>query len=268
MFLPSYHRRAGAASAPFFWAALREASASHAFDANDSIRITGGTQIAADAGKDGFHAENSEDAALGFVYISNGTFQLEAEGDGISAGAYMQITGGAFDILAGGGSENGEEASSPSWGGFRGEGQRPGGREAADSTDAADDSSTSMKGIKSTGDMLLSGGSFTVDAADDAVHSNASVTVSGGTFAIATGDDAFHADDTLTVTDGTVEISESYEGLEALHIEIQGGGITLTADDDGLNAARAGTTGWGLPSRTRSPRPTRGRWASGAAGER
>lgn len=37
-----------------------------------------------------------------------------------------------------------------------------------------------MKGIKSDGDMMISGGSFTIDSADDSVHSNASVTVTGG----------------------------------------------------------------------------------------
>ena len=69
------------------------------------------------------------------------------------------------------------------------------------------------------------------------MHANASITVRGGTFDITTGDDGMHADDTLTITDGTITISESYEGLEALHVDIQGGNITLTSSDDGLNAA-------------------------------
>ena len=36
---------------------------------------------------------------------------------------------------------------------------------------------------------------------------------------------------------GKINITESYEGLEGLSIEIQGGDIVLTASDDGLNAA-------------------------------
>lgn len=83
------------------------------------MRITGESGLTLDAGKDGIHAENNDDASLGFVYISGGTFAIEAEGDGISAGAYLQITDGAYDILAGGGSVNGESQSSTSWGGFR-----------------------------------------------------------------------------------------------------------------------------------------------------
>ena len=61
--------------------------------------------------------------------------------------------------------------------------------------------------------------------------------VTGGEFEIASGDDAFHADDTLSISSGTINITESYEGLEALHLEISGGDISLVASDDGLNAA-------------------------------
>lgn len=105
-----------------------------------------------------------------------------------------------------------------------------------DTTDT-DDGSTSMKGIKATGDMLISGGKFTIDSADDGIHSNASVTVDGGDFEIASGDDGFHADEALTVVSGTINITESYEGLEALDLRIEGGDIALVASDDGLNAA-------------------------------
>lgn len=215
-------------------------SASHGLDANDSVRLINAS-ITVDAGKDGIHAENTEDTALGFVYISSGALEIEAEGDGISAGAYLQLEDGVITILAGGGSENGAHESSDFWGGFMG------GRGGAPSSSAASDSSTSMKGIKAAASILISGGTITIDSADDAIHSDASITINGGAFALASGDDAIHAEETLTVTAGTINISESYEGLEALNIEIQGGDITLTASDDGLNAAggvdSSGTTG-------------------------
>lgn len=217
-------------------------SASHGLDANDSIRITGDTAITIDAGKDGMHAENDEDTSLGFVYISGGTLNIEAEGDGISAGSYMQIENGSFQILAGGGSENGTDESSASLGGFRG-GKAPG--EFIEQTDTESDGSTSMKGIKAAGNMSVSDGSFLINSADDAVHSNTSILLTGGSFEISSGDDAFHADETLTVTDGTILITDSYEGLEALHLYIQGGEINLTATDDGLNAA-GGTDASGI----------------------
>ena len=120
----------------------------------------------------------------------------------------MQISDGDFKIVSGGGSEN-----------------------------ASKQSSDSLKAIKAAGAMLIGGGIFDLDSADDAVHSNTSIVVNGGEFEIATGDDGFHSDESLTVTGGTIHITESYEGLEALNLEISGGDITLTATDDGLNAA-------------------------------
>ena len=78
-------------------------SASHGIDANDSVRMTGNVQLAIQAGKDGIHVENNEDASLGFLYISQGQLNIEAEGDGVSASASIQIEDGDFEILAGGG---------------------------------------------------------------------------------------------------------------------------------------------------------------------
>ncbi len=228
-------------------------SASHGLDANDSVRISSSTKLTIDAGEDGIHCENTDDASLGFIYISDGAMNIEAEGDGISAGAYVQIENGTFDLLIGGGSENGSKEHSDNFGGFMGGGHgggrpgemRPGSSQS--STITTDENGTSMKGIKAANSLLISGGTFKIDSADDSVHSDVSVTINGGTFEIASGEDAIHAEDTLTVTAGTIDISDSYEGLEALHIDVQGGDIKLKAIDDGLNAAggtdQSGTTG-------------------------
>jgi len=228
-------------------------SASHGLDANDSVRISSSTKLTIDAGKDGIHCENTDDASLGFIYISDGTMNIEAEGDGISAGAYVQIENGTFDLLIGGGSENGSKEHSDNFGGFMGGGHgggrpgemRPGSSQS--STITTDESGTSMKGIKAANSILISGGTFKIDSADDSVHSDVSVTINGGTFEIASGDDAIHAEETLTVTAGTFNITESYEGLEALNIDVKGGEFKIVASDDGLNAAggtdQSGTTG-------------------------
>lgn len=227
-------------------------SASHGLDANDSVRMTSASMTIA-SGKDGIHAENTDDTTLGFLYVKDGSLTISAEGDGLSAGNSMQISDGTFNITSGGGSANASKQTSDSWGNFMGGGMgggrggnrpsRPGesGTQTQPETDTStsdtDDSSTSIKAIKSSGDMLIKGGTFTIDSADDSVHSNASITVSGGTFTIASGDDAFHADETLTISDGNMDIIKSYEGLEALHIKVTGGNIKLVASDDGLNAA-------------------------------
>lgn len=211
-------------------------SAFHGLNANDSVRITGAT-LTVDAGKDAVHCENNDDTSKGFVYISGGTVKAEAEGDGISASAYMQIADGTVDLLTGGGSENGNKEHSDSFGGFMGGGPMgtpPGGRRTGET---AEEASTSMKGLKATNSLLISGGTLNINSADDSVHSDVSVIINGGTFTIASGDDAIHAEDTLTVTAGKIDIRDSYEGLEALHIDVQGGDIKLKARDDGLNAA-------------------------------
>ncbi len=218
--------------------------ANHAFAGKDSISIADAT-ITLQAGKDGLHAENNDDAALGYLYIESGNFTITAEGDGISAATAMQIDGGEFSVVSGGGSANAQKQTSDNWGGFPGGdgmgGGRPGmggGRPSVSATAATtSEDSSSLKGIKAGGDLAINAGTFTIDSADDAVHSNTNLTVTGGSFTVATGDDGFHADETLTVTAGTINISESYEGLEGLHIKVSGGDITLVASDDGLNAA-------------------------------
>lgn len=221
-------------------------SASHGLDANDSVRVANAT-INIDAGKDSIHCENNDDTSKGFVYISSGKIKAEAEGDGISAGAYMQIEDGTIDLLVGGGSKNGTKEHSDFFGGFKG-GGRPVGMPPEDmQITQNEEDSTSMKGLKATSNLVISGGNITVNSADDSIHSDTSLTINGATFNIASGDDAIHAEETLTITDGKIDISESYEGLEALHIDIQGGDIKLKASDDGLNAAggtdQSGTTG-------------------------
>jgi len=224
-------------------------SASHGLDANDSVRIKDAA-FTIDAGKDAIHAENAEDASKGFIYISSGSIQAEAEGDGIAAGAYVQSVDGTIDLLVGGGSENASKQQSDSFGGFMGGGRpgmmmRPGDME--NSAVTTEENGTSMKGLKAANSMLISGGNITINSADDSVHADVSVIINSGTFTIASGDDAIHAEDTLTVTAGEIDISESYEGLEALHINVQGGDIRLAARDDGLNAAggtdQSGMTG-------------------------
>ncbi len=222
-------------------------SASHGIEANDSVRITNAS-LTIDAGKDAIHSENNDDSSKGFVYISKGAdIKAAAEGDGITAGAYMQIADGNVDLLVGGGSENGSKEHSDSFGGFMGGGRpdgmkggMPGGMQHGNmqnTTTTTEDTSTSMKGLKAENSLLISGGNITINSADDSIHSNNSVIINGGDFEIASGDDAIHAEENLTVTAGKINISESYEGLEALHIEVTGGNISLVASDDGLNAA-------------------------------
>lgn len=104
------------------------------------------------------------------------------------------------------------------------------------SDDESETESTSGKGIKSQY-ISISGGSFTLDTADDAIHSNGSADVTGGEFVIRSGDDAIHADETVTVSGGVIKIETCYEGIEGAVVVIDGGDIDITASDDAVNAA-------------------------------
>ncbi len=193
-------------------------SENHALSGKDSICIANGT-FSLSSGKDGIHSENEEDTSLGFLYIADGTFNITSEGDCLSAENSLQIENGTYTLVAVGGSANATQSSN------------------SFIASSSSDDTISTKGIKASGDLILNGGTFSIDSADDSIHSNANLSINGGSFQIASGDDAVHADSELTVSGGTIEITESYEGLEGLTIHILDGEIHLVSSDDGLNAA-------------------------------
>ncbi len=225
-------------------------AASHGLSGKDSIGITD-TALNIESGKDGIHAENKDDAALGSLYIENGMYVIRSEGDCISAATDLQIAGGSFDLISGGGSENAEKREEESFGAGGmmppgGMGGKPGGGRGGRMmtvlpTSATDTSKTeesvSQKGIKCGTTLSVLDGTFMIDSADDAVHANGDLNVFDGDFTIETGDDGFHADAALYVEDCNILITESYEGLEGLSIRIANGEIHVIATDDGLNAA-------------------------------
>lgn len=204
----------------------------HALCANDSVRITQ-ADMQLTAGKDGVHSENTKDDTLGFVYYSGGELDIQAEGDGVSASAYLQYNDGALKVLAGGGYKNGEDHTSKDFMEMPGRKTETGSK--FDSTTEETDS-VSQKGLKAA-DIRIAAGDVEIDAADDGIHANGTLTIDGGTLTVAGGDDALHADETLTVNAGKLDITHSYEGMEAKNITVAGGDITVKAKDDGLNAS-------------------------------
>lgn len=192
----------------------------------DCVKVTGGS-ITVEAGSDGIRADNTEDASRGFVYIAGGELAITAGKDGIQAETVLRVGGGTLMLTTGGGSQNGsthtDGSFNPNWG-FGG-------------TSGATDTAESAKGLKCTTDILIEGGTVTVDSADDALHANGSIAISGGVFTLRSGDDGIHADNALGITGGAIHITKSYEGLEATDIVIGGGKHAIVASDDGLNAA-------------------------------
>ena len=209
------------------------AKAGHGVVSKDDLVLTSGTyQIDAAShglsGKDGIHAENADDTSLGFVYLADGTFDITSDGDGISAGNWLQADGGVYTVKAGGGSEN-VQKSDGEW--QFGPGQQ------TESTDTTEEDTVSMKAIKAAGELILKGGKYSLDSADDTIHSNANVTISDGEFTLASGDDGIHADSATTISGGTIDITESYEGIEGLSIDITGGETYVSGPTNDGNSA-------------------------------
>ncbi len=211
-------------------------SSSHALDGKDSVRIASGT-FTLNSDKDGIHSENADDTSLGFIYIAGGTFKITSDGDGMDASAYLTILDCNATIKSGGGASNAEKK------------QEEFGR-MEDTSSSTDSDTASAKGIKTGGNLTISGGTLSLDCADDAVHSNADISISNGNLTIATGDDGIHADSSLKISGGIINVTESYEGIEGLEITVSGGTISVVSSDDGFNAAGGNDSsgyGGGMP---------------------
>lgn len=178
--------------------------------------------ITVNAQGDGLKSDNAEDATLGYIAVETGRIQVSAGGDALQAETNVVITDGSFILSSGGGSNS------------------------------SIDETTSAKGIKGVVSVTIDGGNFTIDSADDAIHSNNGLVINGGAFTISSGDDGIHADSTLAVNGGDINITKSYEGIESAIITINNGNIFLTSSDDGLNVA-GGIDGSGM-----NPGPGRG----------
>ena len=127
-------------------------------------------------------------------------------------------------------------------------------------------------GIVGKDDVKLAGGTITINAAQHGVQANdsvrvaeASITINAeskdgvhvsdsadeeegttsdsffymadGSLSISAGDDGIHADAEADIEGGTIDVTGSYEGIEALVINVSGGDIKVAASDDGFNAA-------------------------------
>jgi len=206
---------------------ITASAANDAIRGKDSVVIADGTFILTSQ-DDAIRSNCADDAEMGYIVITGGTFSITAGNDGIDAETTLQISGGTFNILTGGGSAAVDLSSAQS-------SQDLGGRNQQ--TQTTTETTESMKGIKSGGDMIITGGTFTIDSEDDSVHSNGSITITNGSFTLSTGDDGIHTDIDLVITGGEINVLSSYEGLEGSTVNISGGTIKVVAVDDGINAA-------------------------------
>lgn len=131
---------------------------------------------------------------------------------------------------------------------------------------------TTGHGIVSKDDLVVTGGTYTIDSQDHCLNAKDSVRIADGTFNlscdedgihagnddqqdgyvyikggdinISVGDDALHAEGLLIITGGDIDVSKSCEGVEGYKILVTGGDIDVISSDDGFNAA-GGSSGSG-----------------------
>lgn len=115
---------------------------------------------------------------------------------------------------------------------------------------------------QSGGDLIVNGGTITIDSSDDSLHCGGDMQLLGGSMTLATADDGAHSDHALTIgsTGGDydapyVNITKSYEGIEGVDITQNSGTVMVTSSDDGYNAAGGADSsgnnnsgGWGQGS--------------------
>ena len=110
-------------------------------------------------------------------------------------------------------------------------------------------------GLEGKDSVRIANGDIVIKAEEDGIHSGNDeddtvgyTYIAGGNITLTVGDDGIHSDTQLVVAGGKIQVTESYEGLEGLCIEIAGGEIDVKASDDGLNAA-GGNDGSGMKGR-------------------
>ncbi|CAB9515114.1 expressed unknown protein [Seminavis robusta] len=179
----------------------------------DSILIQDGSSTEVVAGGDGLQSSKEDDADKGFVEIQGGILNITATFDGIQAASSVTILDGNITIATTGGGESRDSA----------------------------------KGIKAQVNIVVEDGTIQIDSTDDAIHADEDVTINGGHLLLASGDGAVRGDSSLIINDGLVKISQSYEGLAAPYVTINGGNIRILASNDGINAAGGNNVASDLP---------------------
>lgn len=210
---------------------LNVSSVNHGISSDNTLKISSGS-INVNAASDAIRSDpdpvDPEAGCAGNIVITGGTYVLTAGADGIQAAQDLTITDGKFHIQAGQGWDD------PNF----------------------DKDTMSCKGLKTSGtideeagevatnQLTVTGGTFVLNTADDAIHSDCNITIAGGTYVIQTGDDGVHADAALVLgaegaDDDAIDLSvlTCYEGLEGATVEIYSGTYDVVASDDGINAA-------------------------------
>lgn len=190
-------------------------STKHCIEANDFIAVCGGTFELKSSSKSGLHCENDDDDTVGWIYISDGTFNITSVSDGIRGTTYIQIDGGTINIS----STEGIESTYI---------QINGGTVNVSAVDDGLNASQKSTAV-GTPTVEVTGGELTVTMSGndvDGIDSNGNIIVSGGTINInypaQAPSESFDCDGTATYTGGTIIINGTQ--VDSIPQSMMGGG--------------------------------------------
>lgn len=178
-------------------------------------------------------------------YVAASDNISNAPGGNMGGGTPPDMNGGNAPDMSNGNAPDMNGSSGGGMGGNNGSGMPGGNNQSGNSSKK----SYSTKGIKADSEINISGFTININSTDDGIHANSdsgvletgedgkgTIVINGGTITISSGDDGMHADKQLDVNDGYINVVTSYEGLEAMTINLNGGKVYVYATDDGINA--------------------------------
>ena len=87
-------------------------------------------------------------------------------------------------------------------------------------------------------DLTINGpGRLRIESGKNGIHCKSALRITGATISIRAANDGLKGKQGIYVDGGRVTITESYEGMEGANVLIRSGELSVTASDDGINAA-------------------------------
>ncbi|HWR19598.1 MAG TPA: carbohydrate-binding domain-containing protein [Clostridia bacterium] len=182
-------------------------AADNALYGKDSVAVLGG-KLQLVAGGDGIKTNTIDDPLRGFVLLSGGDISITSDYDGVQADTALEVTGATLKVTAGEGAKGHENVPE-----------------------------VGSEGLKSNGSLSVTNGEVTVASTGDCLRANGDMLLAGGLLSLSTLGNAAQSGGLLSVTGGSISVTQSFEGLEGISVNISDGFIDINAEDDAINAS-------------------------------